>query len=366
MRLLIVADDFTGALDTGAQFARWDCTCLVSGQLSARADVVVVDTDTRHQAAGPAYRTVFELVREARALGFTHFFKKTDSVMRGNIGSELKAFQDALACPDLPFMPAYPENGRTTRQGCQYVQGVPVAESAFGRDPFDPVRHSRIADIIAEQADPRGIRVIDAETADDMLNAASKLDLHVLAGCAGLAGHLPGLLGFCRRSGESRLPEAEYAVVSGSIHPLALKQLEMARQAGFPMRVLSESQKKGLAVFEAPAFRNRLILAAADRPDDLLSLDDPAMRRRIVHLLGLAAAGYVRAGKIAVVIGGDTMRELVAVLGWPDLTPVRELLPGTVLSQSSDGLYTFISKSGGFGGPDVLLAIDRLLGGSDS
>ena len=126
------------------------------------------------------------------------------------------------------------------------MQGVPVAESAFGRDPFDPVRHSRIADIIAEQADPRGIRVIDAESAADMLGRRPQAGPACPGRLRRTGRPFAGIARFPQKKrGESRLPDAEYAVVSGSIHPLALKQLEMARQAGFPIQVLDWSQKKG-------------------------------------------------------------------------------------------------------------------------
>lgn len=31
------------------------------------------------------------------------------------------------------------------------INGVPVAQSVFGQDPFEPVRHSRVAEILGEQ-----------------------------------------------------------------------------------------------------------------------------------------------------------------------------------------------------------------------
>lgn len=56
MVLLIIADDFTGALDTGVQFAaRGIKTRVVVGADAAlthqNADVLVVDTETRHLPA---------------------------------------------------------------------------------------------------------------------------------------------------------------------------------------------------------------------------------------------------------------------------------------------------------------------------
>ena len=79
--------------------------------------------------------------------------RKRYSALRGNIGAELAAVLQASNNRQLPFLPAFPQNGRTTRDGIHYVDGVPVTESPFGVDPFEPVRHARITELLAEQTD---------------------------------------------------------------------------------------------------------------------------------------------------------------------------------------------------------------------
>ena len=83
-KLLVIADDFTGALDTGIQFAREGTkTCVAigaDGVLASRADypVIVIDSETRHLPPGDASETVCPLVNEARAAGAGSTDKKTD------------------------------------------------------------------------------------------------------------------------------------------------------------------------------------------------------------------------------------------------------------------------------------------------
>ena len=94
--LLIIADDFTGALDTGVQFAARGARTevVVDPQIdfsACGADVLVVDTETRHLPAADAYKAVFDLVERARRAGVRFIYKKTDSALRGNIGAELSA-----------------------------------------------------------------------------------------------------------------------------------------------------------------------------------------------------------------------------------------------------------------------------------
>ena len=156
--LLILADDFTGALDTGVQFAACGIpTRVVVGEqvdLAANdAAVLVVDTETRHLPAAEAYAVIAKLTREAMSAGVFSIYKKTDSALRGNIGAELSALLKTSGERRLPFLPAFPQIDRVTRDGVHYISGVPVTESPFGIDPFEPVRHARVTELIGEQTD---------------------------------------------------------------------------------------------------------------------------------------------------------------------------------------------------------------------
>ena len=68
IRLLIIADDFTGALDTGVQLAKQGVPTRVTtdrdtdlSEAGAGCDVLVVDSETRHLPPQEAYRIVYDL-----------------------------------------------------------------------------------------------------------------------------------------------------------------------------------------------------------------------------------------------------------------------------------------------------------------
>src|SRR5699024_9220197 len=92
------------------------------------------------------------LVARAAAQKVPYIYKKTDSALRGNVGAELGAMLAASGEKALPFLPAYPQMGRCTKGGVHYIDGQPVAESVFGIDPFEPVRHSDLAGLIGAQS----------------------------------------------------------------------------------------------------------------------------------------------------------------------------------------------------------------------
>ena len=93
LKLLIVADDFTGALDSGVQFASCgaDTKVIIDPDYdfgrSDKNDVLVFDSETRHVKPNDAYRIVHDFVKRANDFGIPYIYKKTDSGLRGNKGS---------------------------------------------------------------------------------------------------------------------------------------------------------------------------------------------------------------------------------------------------------------------------------------
>ena len=97
----VIADDLTGAFDTGVQFRNWGMSVEVfRGSRSledfpSESDVVVVDTESRYDDPETAYGKVFKATEKILSLGVNWLFKKIDSTLRGNLGSEIDAVMDA-------------------------------------------------------------------------------------------------------------------------------------------------------------------------------------------------------------------------------------------------------------------------------
>lgn len=127
--LVVVADDITGATDTGVQVSRrgFDTSVVTRSNNRPESDVLVVDTDSRDLPSEEAYRRVAAVNGVLDAIPY----KKIDSTLRGNLTSEISALVDSTA-PDLVVVaPAFPDAGRSTIQGSQYVEGTPVHLSEF-------------------------------------------------------------------------------------------------------------------------------------------------------------------------------------------------------------------------------------------
>ena len=149
VKLLIIADDFTGALDTGIQFVNKGIATQVFtkmpediGDIDEMTEVLVIDSETRPMPAAKAYDAVKNITEWAKAIKIPVIFKKTDSALRGNIGSELQAVLDGSGHDKVYFLPGYPKIDRCTVNGTHYIQGQLLEKSVFGQDPFEPVKLS--------------------------------------------------------------------------------------------------------------------------------------------------------------------------------------------------------------------------------
>lgn len=404
--LLIIADDFTGALDTGVQFAAHGIRTRVVVDAdvdftSQEVKVLVVDTETRHLPAAEAYDVVAKLTRRAKCAGISYIYKKTDSALRGNIGAELAAVLEASGCRRLPFLPAFPQTGRITRGGVHYVDGVPVTESPFGIDPFEPVKHAVISELIAEQCSQpvksfpalttgssilqeEGILVFDAADSDELFHTGRQLQeqdaLHIMAGCAGFGAVLPELLGIDAEESGS-LPELDprLLVVCGSVNPITLTQLDRAESAGFIRLRLTLRQKLEPGYWNSSEGRDDLIqmeeiLAAnsyciietndpgGNQPTadyaDALGIDRETMRVRIASSLGSLVGEIFTSPSLGTLLltGGDTLLQCMNCVGVRELEPLCELEKGVVLASFTYHGCTrhVITKSGGFGQENLL------------
>jgi uncharacterized protein YgbK (DUF1537 family) len=146
--ILIIADDFTGANDTAAQFSKLGYRTISILKLDLlneylnKYDVVAIDTESRSDNASEAYRKLYEIGLSFKDFNNVLFYKKVDSTLRGNITEEIKGLFDAMHPDLIVFAPAFPKQGRTTLKGIHYVKGVPVDQTYFGKDLRTPVKSS--------------------------------------------------------------------------------------------------------------------------------------------------------------------------------------------------------------------------------
>lgn len=362
----ILADDLSGALDAAGPFARADAPVsvywdpqLASGDAGPR---VALDTATREAGAE---RAAARARIGARALWGGRAgvaFKKVDSVWRGSPAAEIAAVCDEIAFARVVVAPAFPQQGRVTRGGAQWVadgEGWRVVENDIVAD----LRRHGIDAARETFATPSTRAVVcDAETPAELDAIVAR---HQAAGARTLWCGTSGLA----RALASRLASAAapprspgvssdggVLVVVGTDHPVSLQQ----------SRVLEGAP--GVVCRTVDAVTHEMSLAGGRAPDDRVVLlrfrlpertprDDA--RRLIAEALAVEASRLPRPG-LAVVTGGETVRSLCEALGATRLDVVAEREPGIPVARMRDGRWAgtaVLSKSGGFGSADLFLRI---------
>lgn len=158
IKLLIIADDLTGALDTTVKFSTAGFLTKITTDAeinfsAVKEDVLTICIPTRHLSPCRAYDAIRRIAERAISAGITAIFKKIDSALRGNVGAELRALLDGTGAKSVCLIPALPTMNRITRNGTHYIDDVPVSESVFGRDPFNPVTESYLPALLKEQGE---------------------------------------------------------------------------------------------------------------------------------------------------------------------------------------------------------------------
>lgn len=151
-RVLVIGDDLTGSNATGALFARFGMHTMTVHGFATMPDIeaLVVNLGNRHSSAQLARDEVKATIAAAGEVPLV--IKRVDTTLRGNVGAETDAAIEALGVRAL-VVPAFPDAGRVTVGGLHLVDGVPVAQTAAGRDALNPVKSSRVATILREGTD---------------------------------------------------------------------------------------------------------------------------------------------------------------------------------------------------------------------
>lgn len=419
----IIADDFTGANDSGVRLAQKGLKARVlladtaehAIAMASDIDVWIVDTDSRAMQAKDAYRVVHWAIERLKRLGITSFYKKVDSTLRGNVAAELKAMQDAAAMDVLFVAPAFPGMGRTVEGGKLYINGIPVSETEFAKDPKTPVMHSYIPNLIASEgiktavlsrnilhaANPEnwvlqqvaaGVKWIVCDVVKDedfsvLAQIGANLNLSVgWAGSAGMINHLYINLARGDQADSLLPPIRKVLVVSGSLSGKTQEQLEVLKRrpgtkmiqidplellkdlvhAGREVATLTHSGNWDSAVIYvsgSQANRDKVGKLAIENSWSI-NQTGKGISQALGHLV--KSALHLAAFDALIMTGGDTAKDTCNVLDIPDMElrfEVEAGLPLGIVKWNNKDLVA-ITKAGGFGVADSLARAVNYLKGS--
>jgi len=230
--IYLIADDLTGANDTGVQFTKKGYSAIVSVldeqstiTIPDNLDVFVMDTETRELESKTARKRLKSILEKININKKDVVYKKVDSTLRGNMGDEIEEIMIILNRDICILSPSYPSYQRITIGGYLVVDQKPLSFSEYSCDNSTQVENFFIPFLLKKQTDfPVGqidlkdvakgqktilskinelyqkgnkIIVIDStneEHLKDIFTSSLNLDRPVLfSGSAGLANHFPNI-----------------------------------------------------------------------------------------------------------------------------------------------------------------------------
>ncbi|WP_153722982.1 four-carbon acid sugar kinase family protein [Sporosarcina cascadiensis] len=412
MNFTIIADDLTGACDTGIQLVPYGIqpsVMLESFLTDDTSDSIVINTDTRPMEPKAAYQTVSELLERSKVKGReTLLYKKIDSTMRGNIGAEIDAIYDYIR-PDFVFIvPGHPANGRQIINGYHMLNRKILQETEVSADPTHPILSSNITELISKQSQ-QPIHHIYADSLQDgedafvamldqmknkginyiTFDSVSEQDLEMIAsliqyqpysyfcvGSAGLLSHLPKALGYEkiphsppveRRSGSKLF-------IIGSVSTLGRRQLEKLLQqnevSAIEIDYFSDEQAEEGWILtkvtnELANERHIVLFSSPDREKSQAFCDTngksmSAVGELIADNLGMQAQRILSRFPISTLFltGGETAQKVMKYMDINCLTLLDELEPGVpVCKVDSEEEMRVITKAGNFGTEEVMIKV---------
>ncbi len=392
--LAILADDLTGAMDSGLQLARRGLETVVQldKEASESAPVVVLSSESRDASPSAAIASISELIPRLRG---RRVLKKIDSTFRGNIGYELRMLLSGLSLRAAVVAPSFPQGGRTLVNGHLLIDNQPLNVTPFRQDPRWPMLESHLPTYLMQQSGMevahmaldvvhKGVRhlaralamadgrlvVIDATSDEDLDTIAQAVKslgpAWMPCGSAGLAQAWAALLDartpvpvvFPNRANRGML------FVAGSRNPVSLEQVETLVRLGVPQVTLDSR-----GVYEPARETERLAQAARqvlETGSDLVieatsSPAVPGAGPRVSQILADAVHSLVTRNQVAglFLTGGDVAIAVCRALGIASLRIIDEIEPGIPGAQLRDGQadgLPAVTKAGGFGSPDAMIA----------
>ncbi len=426
--VVVIADDLTGAADTGIQFGRVAGPVHLSRHDGVRSaasrggrGTLTVYTGTRHETGERARSLLAEVSLSVAALSPRLIYKKVDSCLRGNIGHEADALVEALGRRASFIAPAFPGQGRLTLRDIHYVRGLPVAESEMGRDPLCPVTESHLSSAIAAQSRFRVGRVDIDDLAEGEAHVADMVERLLADGCRHIVFDIANEthLDIVAALALTRLPGVVPVGSAGLAEALARNMAAriIPPKAGEDRSRLLPDPPRPKAVADGVLFVCGSATGRMAQQIDLLLdgspcrqiallpglLADPAAEADRLEAMRLAAgileesslvlriepgkdhgysAGQLLAGltditgrllesvrpSLLFLSGGDTADEVLGKIRAEAVRLHSEVVPGyvwgTLVGGRLDGAPV-VTKSGAFGEPESLLALYRIFRGKE-
>ncbi len=347
----IVADDLTGALDTGVMFAsRGYRVCvplrkrafdLLSGDTF---DICALATNSRDCDETHAVKMVRNDIRQLTKFNPRIWFKKVDSRLKGHIGKELSVFQEEVGRKNVLVVPALPRLGRIVKDG--YLSGNGIETPIHVRSMLGESKANLIIPDCQKESDLNELMAQSVAAPSDF----------IYLGASSLAGELAQSMPHRHPTpGPAPKPviEAPVILIVGSRDPISLAQVDHLRHNAPEIEHLKSPN--GTAVEQLTSKKNVLLQCCSGNTSEPSHDVETRFAKTAAEVIAATEPRTI------IITGGNTAHNVLSEIGVEAVSPIAELFAGVPMSRTlrSKKSRLILTKSGGFGQQDMLTRIFR-------
>lgn len=405
MRFGVIADDFTGASDIASFFVKGGLrTVLYTGIPESdevpKAEVCVIALKTRTQDPKEAVNDSLEAIAWLKEQGAQQFYIKYcstfDSTPEGNIGPICDAVLEELDVPYTILCPALPVNGRVVKNGCLYVNGVPLHKSPMKDHPLTPMWDCDLVRLMDAQSKFPSVKISDAldkeegnveisrisaqsehshfyiipdyETEED----AEKLvqvfgELRLITGGSGLAYPLAKMYKENTEADGFERSHSPALLLAGSCSEATRNQIKEFEQSGGktyfmdPLKLISgEESVEKIWNMISQNKEESILVYSSDTPEkvrDIQQQGKEEVAERLEKATADLAERAVQSGFHRIIVaGGETSGAVAKRLGYTGYHIGDSISPGVpIMIPTEDHRIRMVFKSGNFGESDFFL-----------
>lgn len=402
IRIGCVADDFTGASDAASFLRRQGMKTVLfneipDGKLTEECDAVVIALKSRtapvKEAVDDSLRALSWMKENGAKQLYVKYCSTFDSTREGNIGPILDAALEAFDVQYTVLCPSLPVNGRTVKDGCLYVNGIPLHETHMKNHPLTPMWDADISVLMKEQSQYPCVKISAEqlkEGKDRVLSIVKEFgkgkehfyiipdyyeeihgewiyecfgDIALLSGGSGLLG--AEALRMEKRE-ESDGSEASAAgkslLLAGSCSKATLEQISLYQKAGNPSYRIEPSkvlngEETAETIWEKMKGKDGVLFYSSDSADKVKEAQLAGREQVAAALEGLMTAlaqKAVREGFTQIIVaGGETSGAVTKGLGYASYIIGESIAPGVpVMIPMEAKQIRLVLKSGNFGQPE--------------
>jgi 3-dehydrotetronate 4-kinase len=405
LRFGVIADDFTGASDIASFFVKGGLsTVLYTGipemDEVPKAEVCVIALKTRTQNPKDAVKDSLEAIAWLKEQGAQQFYIKYcstfDSTPEGNIGPICDAVLEELDVPYTILCPALPVNGRVVKNGCLYVNGVPLHKSPMKDHPLTPMWDCDLVRLMDAQSKFPSVKMPDAldkeevneritgiaaqnkhspfyiipdyekeEDAEQLVELFGELKL--ITGGSGLAYPLAKMYNKNVEANGFERSHSPSLLLAGSCSEATRNQITEYQRSGGktyfmdPLKLISgeESVERIWSVISQNKDESILVYSS-DTPENVRDIQQKgkeAVAERLEKATADLAELAVQAGFHRIIVaGGETSGAVAKRLGHNGYHIGDSISPGVpIMIPIEDHRIRIVFKSGNFGQSDFFL-----------